>query len=74
MSDHVHKMRPIWFFVGLILAVMGAVIFGAGLYDLLAGVETKTVLARLHPSVWWGGLMVVAGLLFAVLNRKSSVE
>jgi hypothetical protein len=74
MSDHVHKMRPIWFFVGLILAVMGAIILGTGLSDLLAGVETRTVLARLHPSVWWGGLMVAAGLLFIVLNRKASVE
>jgi hypothetical protein len=74
MSDRVHKMRPIWFFVGLILAVMGGIIFATGLYDLLAGVEPRTVLARLHPAVWWGGLMVIAGLLFIVLNRKSSVE
>jgi uncharacterized membrane protein YdbT with pleckstrin-like domain len=74
MSEHVHKMRPIWFFVGIILAVMGAIILGTGLYDLFAGVDSKTVLARLHPGVWWGGLMVVAGLLFIFLNRKDPVE
>ena len=74
MAESVHKMRPIWFFVGIILAVMGGLILGTGLYDLIAGVESKTVLARLHPAVWWGGLMVVAGLVFVFLNRKSSVE
>jgi hypothetical protein len=74
MAESVHKMRPIWFFVGIILAVMGGLILGTGLYDIIAGVESKTVLARLHPAVWWGGLMVVAGLLFIFINRNASVE
>ncbi len=74
MPESVHKMKPIWFFVGIILAAMGGLILGTGLYDLFAGVESKTVLAGLHPAVWWGGLMVAAGLLFIVLNRKASVE
>jgi hypothetical protein len=74
MADNVKKMKPIWFFVGLVLLVIGAVITATGLYDLLAGVESKTVLARLHPSVWWGGLMVVAGLIFVLANRNSTVD
>jgi len=73
MPDSVHKMRPIWFFVGIILSVCGGIILGTGLYDLLSGVQSTTVLARLHPGVWWGGMMVVAGLVFIFLNRKSSV-
>ena len=74
MAENVHKMRPIWFFVGIILAVLGGLILGTGLYDLFTGVDSGRVLARLHPAVWWGGLMVAAGLAFIVLNRKSSVD
>jgi hypothetical protein len=74
MADTVKKMKPIWFFVGLVLLVMGGVIAATGLYDLLSGVESKTVLARLHPSVWWGGMMVAAGLVFVLVNRNATVD
>ena len=74
MAESVKKMKPIWFFVGLILLVMGGVILATGLYDLIAGVESKTVLARLHPRVWWGGLMVLAGAIFVLTNKNASVE
>jgi hypothetical protein len=74
MTDQTPKMKPIWFFVGVILFVMGAVILGTGIYDLVRHVESNKVLARLHPAVWWGGLMTVFGLLFVWLNRKSTVD
>jgi hypothetical protein len=74
MAANVKKMKPIWFFVGLVLLVMGGVVLATGLYDLIAGVESKTVLARLHPGVWWGGLMVVAGLVFVLTNKNASIE
>jgi len=32
------------------------------------------VLARLHPNIWWGGLMVLAGLIFVLANKNASVE
>jgi hypothetical protein len=74
MVDTVKKMKPIWFFVGLILLVMGGVILATGIYDLFAGIESKTVLARLHPSVWWGAIMVAAGLIFVLANRNATVD
>ena len=74
MTDDVKKMKPIWFFVGLILLVMGAVILVTGVYDLVRHVESGKVLARLHPAVWWGGLMTLFGLLFTLLNRKATVD
>ena len=74
MTDDVKKMKPIWFFVGLILLVMGAVILATGLYDLVRHVDSGKVLSRLHPAVWWGGLMTLFGLLFTILNRKATVE
>ncbi len=74
MSEATPKMKPIWFFVGVILLVLGAVILGTGIYDLVRGVESGKVLARLHPAVWWGGLKTAVGLLFVVLNRMGGVE
>jgi hypothetical protein len=74
MTDNVKKMKPIWFFVGLILLVMGAVILATGVYDLVRHVESGKVLAHLHPAVWWGGLMTLFGLLFVFLNRRAEVD
>ena len=74
MAENVKKMKPIWFFVGLVLLVMGGVILATGVYDLIARVESTTVLARLHPNVWWGAIMVLAGLIFVLANKNATVE
>ena len=74
MADNVKKMKPIWFFVGLILLVMGAVILATGVYDLVRHVESNKVLSYLHPAVWWGGMMTLFGLLFVFLNRHAEVD
>ncbi len=74
MAESVKKMKPIWFFVGLVLLVMGGLILVTGIYDLIARVESKPVLARLHPNVWWGGLMVIFGLIFVLTNKNATVE
>lgn len=66
-------MKPIWFFVGLILLFMGLIIFISGLYYLFNPSESNTVLTHLHPDVWWGGLMVVAGIIFIWTNRNVTV-
>jgi hypothetical protein len=62
-----HRMLPVWFFIGIILTVYGAMIFAQGLYDLSH--STGTVLENLHPAVWWGVIMAIVGLIFAVKNR-----
>ncbi len=75
MTVDTPKMRPIWFFVGLILIVMGAVVLAAGLYGLLVRpLGPPKVLASLHPDLWWGGFMVVVGAVFLVFNRRARVE
>lgn len=58
------KKEPIsiWYFVGLMLTIYGVLILGAGVYDVVAGIERDTVLAELHAGVWWGGLLLVLGL------------
>ena len=74
MAEHVKKMKPIWYFVGLVLLIMGAVILATGIYDLWARVPSKTVLAHLHPNIWWGAIMVVAGLVFILVNKNVTIE
>ena len=33
----------------------------------------QPVLAHLHTSMWWGGVMVAAGLVFLLTNRNKTV-
>ncbi|OGD29576.1 MAG: hypothetical protein A2Y56_11905 [Candidatus Aminicenantes bacterium RBG_13_63_10] len=68
-------MKPIWYFVGLILLVMGAIILAAGLWGLFVRpLGPPKVLASLHAELWWGGFMILAGAAFLALNRRVRVE
>ena len=67
-------MKPIWYFVGLFLMIMGVLVLGNGIYDLLVPPERTTVLAELHPGVWWGVVILVVGALYYWFNRKKTVE
>jgi hypothetical protein len=75
MASDAPQMKPIWFFVGLILLTMGLVILLAGLYGLwVRPLGPPKVLSALHPDIWWGGLMALAGTVFILIGRKSSAE
>lgn len=67
-------MKPIWYFVGLILAVIGAIVLGAGITIWFRPPANPTVLAELHPNLWWGAILLVSGLIFVWANRKKVVE
>jgi hypothetical protein len=67
-------MKPIWYFVGLFLMIMGVLVLGNGIYDFLFPPEHTTVLAELHPGIWWGGVILAVGALYYWLNRKKTVE
>lgn len=58
----------IWFFVGISLAVNGAVIFSRGIYELLypPPPELQVVLSNLHANIWWGAVMLIVGLVFSI--------
>jgi len=62
-------MISIWFFIGLLLAVYGALIVGA---TLLLAPPPGVVLTRLHAGVWWGGILFIAGLFYAIHFRPRS--
>jgi hypothetical protein len=55
----------IWFFIGLSLAVNGAVIFATGIYELVHPPENQVVLYNLHANIWWGGILLFLGLFFS---------
>jgi hypothetical protein len=55
----------IWFFIGVSLAVNGALILAAGIYQLVnPPVSSGVVLYNLHANVWWGALLLVFGLIY----------
>lgn len=62
-------MKPIWYFVGLILMSMGAVIFFNGIYLYFHPPVIKTVLSETHPSLWWGIVMTLFGAVLFFKNR-----
>jgi hypothetical protein len=58
-------MISIWFFIGIALAVNGALILAAGLYQLIhPPVDPGVVLFALHANVWWGALLLLIGLVY----------
>lgn len=57
----------IWFFVGLLLALYGVLIMGAGLYGLVKPPNVK--LAELHADLWWGAFLLAAGLGYLYLHN-----
>jgi predicted membrane channel-forming protein YqfA (hemolysin III family) len=66
------NMKSIWYFVGLMLLAMGAVIFLSGIYFYFFPNETTTKLQELHPSIWWGAVMIIAGFIFFFGSLKSA--
>ena len=61
---------PIWFFIGLQLAIYGVLIFAYGLYEVMTGnLAVGVQLAELHTPVWWGGLLLILGLFYVIKFR-----
>jgi hypothetical protein len=60
-------MISIWFFIGISLAVNGALILAAGIYQLISPpANPDVVLFNLHANVWWGAALLVFGLIYCV--------
>lgn len=70
MAEH-HRIIPVWFFVGVILAIYGVLILASGIYELSN--PPSTVLGELRPALWWGALLAAIGGVYVYLfmPRKS---
>ncbi len=61
---------PIWFFIGLLLTIYGVMIFGYGIYEAVSGNFPPGVqLAQLHTPLWWGGVLLLLGVLYLIKFR-----
>ncbi len=67
-------MRPIWFFVGCLLTVIGLIVAGAGIYNWVSPPGTETRLLDLHVDLWWGAVIFFFGLVLFFLHRKARVD
>ena len=54
----------IWFFIGVSMLVNGALITGAGVYEVFSPPEHPVVLYQLHAPIWWGASLFVFGALY----------
>jgi len=60
-------MISIWFFIGISLAVNGALILSAGIYQLVEPpADTDIILFSLNANLWWGALLLICGLIYCV--------
>jgi len=66
---------PIWFFIGLLLAVYGAMILGYGVYEMATGAYPVGVqLTTLHTPIWWGAILLLLGVLYLVKFRPGRAK
>ncbi len=59
-------MISIWFFIGISLAVNGALIAAAGIGEMIHPPEHQVVLFSLHANVWWGAILLLIGLFYCI--------
>ena len=61
----------IWFFVGICLGVNGLLIFITGIYETMRPPVEKVVLYGLHAPIWWGGFLLVLGVVFSLRHSPA---
>jgi len=62
-----HTIIPVWFFVGVLLAIFGALILASGILEWSN--PGAVALGELHAPVWWGGLLMVTGVVYVIAFR-----
>ncbi|HPG41292.1 MAG TPA: hypothetical protein PLP19_18825 [bacterium] len=73
MNTDIKGMRSIWFFVGLILTAIGIIVLAAGIFELFYPANPEVRLAGLHANIWWGGLIIIFGLIYTITNKNKYV-
>lgn len=62
-------MISIWFFVGCLLALYGALILAAGLKSHSTEGSANIAMQNLHLQLWWGAGLLVIGLFYVIRFR-----
>jgi hypothetical protein len=55
------KQISIWFFIGILLVIYGALILLSGIVEMNSPSARTVVLGELHAPIWWGALLLVLG-------------
>ncbi len=63
-------MKPIWYFVGWMLALIGGLIVIAGILNLFNKLPGTSVVDYLHPDLWWGAIITVTGIFYIIWNHN----
>ena len=74
MEPEQKGMKPIWYFVGWMLMMIGILIVTAGIMNLYITLPATSVVSRIHPDLWWGGLITILGFFYIWWNRNKVVE
>jgi hypothetical protein len=61
-------MVSIWFLVGLVLGVNGLIVTASGFYFLV--VPNATARLSHNPGLWWGAIMIAAGIVFVLIGAR----
>ena len=67
-------MKSIWYFVGLLLTILGGIISLTGVYNLIYPPEQPKIFSHLHPDIWWGIIMIVFGLILLRINHRKTAQ
>jgi heme/copper-type cytochrome/quinol oxidase subunit 3 len=66
---------PIWFFIGVLLAIYGGMILGYGIYEAFtASYPPGVQLTYLHTPIWWGAILLLLGLVYLVKFRPGKAK
>ena len=68
------KMLSIWFFVGVMLTILGTLVLATGV-NYIFNPQDRTVLAHLNTNLWWGAVMLLSGMAFlipAIIHHRSN--
>ncbi len=74
MDEEQKGMKPIWYFVGWMLTMIGILVVIAGFMNLYITLPQTSVVGHIHPDLWWGGLITITGLIYIWWNRNRVVE
>lgn len=62
----------IWFFIGVLLTIYGALILGYGVYEAATGQYANVQLVQYHAPIWWGAILLALGLFYDLKFKPSS--
>jgi hypothetical protein len=64
------EQLPVWFFVGVVLLVYGAIIALGGVYHLFRQQANPDLAMQwLHADLWWGALLTLLGAFYTARYR-----